>query len=105
MSSDLLVVSSRAYYSQRSLKRCQNLRCDGAASSDGGMSRAEPCRSPHPPPVEDVKRLLLCSGKLYYELNAKREELGNQAEVAIVRVEQVALRLIHSCCNDAPRYT
>lgn len=54
-------------------------------------------RSPHPPPAEEVKRLLLCSGKLYYELNAKRTELGSQGDIAIVRVEQV-----HPCPAHLP---
>lgn len=47
------------------------------------------CRSPHPPAVDGVKRLVLCSGKLYYELADKRTELGTEDDVAIVRVEQV----------------
>ncbi len=34
-----------------------------------------------------VKRLLLCAGKIYYELIQKREEL-NARDVAIVRIEQ-----------------
>jgi 2-oxoglutarate dehydrogenase E1 component len=35
-----------------------------------------------------VKRVLLCSGKLYYELRAERQKL-NREDVAIVRVEQL----------------
>jgi 2-oxoglutarate dehydrogenase E1 component len=35
-----------------------------------------------------VTRVLLCSGKVYYDLAAKREELGRR-DVAIVRVEQL----------------
>ncbi|MEC5394330.1 2-oxoglutarate dehydrogenase E1 component [Bergeyella sp. RCAD1439] len=35
-----------------------------------------------------VKRLVLCSGKLYYELLAKQEELGRD-DLAIVRLEQL----------------
>ncbi|MCH8555370.1 MAG: 2-oxoglutarate dehydrogenase E1 component [Schleiferiaceae bacterium] len=35
-----------------------------------------------------VKRLVFCSGKLYYELLAKREELGD-TETALVRIEQL----------------
>jgi 2-oxoglutarate dehydrogenase complex dehydrogenase (E1) component-like enzyme len=38
---------------------------------------------------ENVKRLVLTSGKVYYELAAKRAELGSQDDIAIVRVEQV----------------
>jgi 2-oxoglutarate dehydrogenase E1 component len=37
---------------------------------------------------ELVTRLLVCSGKVYYDLAAKRDELGTQA-VAIVRLEQL----------------
>ncbi|AMV37626.1 2-oxoglutarate dehydrogenase E1 component [Planctomyces sp. SH-PL62] len=35
-----------------------------------------------------ARRLLLCSGKVYYDLAAKRAELGKEKEVAIVRLEQ-----------------
>ncbi|MCA9277526.1 MAG: 2-oxoglutarate dehydrogenase E1 component [Phycisphaeraceae bacterium] len=38
--------------------------------------------------VSKVKRVILCSGKVFYELAAKRDELGRD-DVAIVRVEQV----------------
>lgn len=37
---------------------------------------------------EKVKKLVLCSGKLYFELLAKQEELGRE-DVAIVRLEQI----------------
>jgi 2-oxoglutarate dehydrogenase E1 component len=35
----------------------------------------------------EVRRVLLCSGKVYYELDARRRELGRH-DVAIVRLEQ-----------------
>ena len=35
-----------------------------------------------------VRELLLCSGKIYYDLDARRRELGRE-DVAIVRVEQL----------------
>src|SRR5690606_23369195 len=35
-----------------------------------------------------VERVLLCSGKIYYELEQKRQDLGKH-NVAIVRVEQL----------------
>jgi len=38
---------------------------------------------------ENVQRLLLCSGKIYYELAGEREKLGLK-NVAITRVEQIA---------------
>lgn len=37
---------------------------------------------------ENAKRLILCTGKVYYELFAKREELGVE-DVALVRIEQL----------------
>jgi len=36
----------------------------------------------------DIKRILLCSGKVYYDLDKKRTELG-ATDVAIVRLEQL----------------
>ena len=38
--------------------------------------------------ADKVKRLIACSGKVYYDLAKKREELGNE-DVAIIRVEQL----------------
>jgi 2-oxoglutarate dehydrogenase E1 component len=35
-----------------------------------------------------VRRVLVCSGKVYYDLMARREESGRSREVAIVRLEQ-----------------
>ena len=37
-----------------------------------------------------VRRVVLCSGKVYYDLVAERAKRGNTAEVAVVRVEQLA---------------
>ncbi len=38
--------------------------------------------------AERVRRVLVCSGKVYYDLLAKREETGKTRDVAIVRLEQ-----------------
>ncbi len=38
--------------------------------------------------AEKVKRLIACSGKVYYDLAKKREEKGDE-DVAIIRVEQL----------------
>src|SRR5260221_1241284 len=35
-----------------------------------------------------VRRVLVCSGKVYYDLLARRQEAGKTREVAIVRLEQ-----------------
>lgn len=39
--------------------------------------------------AKDVKRVLLCSGKIYYELLERREKEGRTKDVAIVRLEQL----------------
>ena len=50
---------------------------------------------------ERVKRVVFCSGKVYYDLVAKREEFNKTREVAIVRLEQFypwpgdALKAVH----------
>lgn len=54
------------------------------------MDTRETDRSPTPPPRPEVKRLVFCSGKVYYELEAAREEKGMHEEIAIARVEQLA---------------
>lgn len=36
-----------------------------------------------------MKRLIMCSGKVYYDLAKARAEKGLQKEIAIVRLEQV----------------
>ena len=41
-----------------------------------------------PRPAGAVKRILLCTGKIYYELDKQREALGRD-DVAILRVEQL----------------
>src|SRR4029077_8238395 len=38
--------------------------------------------------VERIRRVVFCTGKLYYDLLEKRNALGNK-EVAIIRVEQL----------------
>lgn len=38
--------------------------------------------------MDQVSRVILCTGKLYYELEARREKLG-LADVAIIRLEQL----------------
>jgi 2-oxoglutarate dehydrogenase E1 component len=36
-----------------------------------------------------VKRVILCTGKIYFDLIAKRKDLGKEKEFAIVRLEQL----------------
>jgi 2-oxoglutarate dehydrogenase E1 component len=42
-----------------------------------------------PAAPDRVRRVLLCAGKVYYDLFAKRAEVGSQREVALIRVEQL----------------
>jgi len=56
-------------------------------------------------PKKDVRRVILCTGKIYYELAARREALKRQ-DLALVRVEQLyPLRLdtIKSIVESYPR--
>lgn len=39
--------------------------------------------------AKDVKRILLCSGKIYYDLLDRRVKDGREKDVAIIRMEQV----------------
>jgi 2-oxoglutarate dehydrogenase E1 component len=67
------------------------LRHPGCISSldelaTGSFQRVIPDGSGVPP--HDIHRILLCSGKIAYELEKRRQELGRR-DVAIVRVEQL----------------
>ncbi len=46
--------------------------------------------------VKAPKRLILCSGRIYYDLVEEREKRGKQDEVALVRIEQLADGLFSS---------
>jgi len=39
--------------------------------------------------TDSVRRVLFCSGKVYYDIVEEREKRGAEAEAAIVRVEQI----------------
>jgi len=45
------------------------------------------------------KRVLLCSGKMYYHLSQRRKQLGLEDSVAIVRIEQLSPFPFHSLAN------
>jgi 2-oxoglutarate dehydrogenase E1 component len=53
--------------------------------AEGSFQRIIPDQSANP---KKVKRVLLCSGKIYYELIAARETLGRK-DLAIIRMEQL----------------
>ncbi len=52
----------------------------------GGFQRV--LFDPAPPPAEQVRRVVFCSGKLYYDLAAERKKRDDRA-TAIVRLEQL----------------
>lgn len=55
-------------------------------------------------PNPDVKRVIFCQGKVYYDLLAKRTQLGLK-NVAIARVEQISpfpFDLVHRQADDFP---
>ena len=54
------------------------------------MDDAIKVRDPFPPEEPQIKRLVLCSGKIYYELWQEREKRGLQDQIHICRVEQLS---------------
>jgi len=54
--------------------------------AEGGFRRVIP--DPQDVPAERVRRVILCAGKIYYELQRRREE-SDTSDVAIVRLEQL----------------
>lgn len=61
-------------------------------------------RAPRPPQEEGVKRVIFCTGKVFYELHAERERQGKQNEAAIVRLEQLAPFPFDLVCRELYRY-
>merc|ERR1712032_1238245 len=52
---------------------------------------------------EDIKRLVFCSGKLYYELLEQRRKEGLK-DIALVRIEQLAPFPFHLVAETIERY-
>lgn len=50
---------------------------------------------------EGVKRLLFCTGKVYYDLTRERKARGMEGQVAITRIEQVCARACMHICACA----
>lgn len=53
---------------------------------------------------EGVRRVIFCSGKLYYELNRERESKGLQDQVAIARIEQICPFPYDLVCKELRRF-
>jgi 2-oxoglutarate dehydrogenase E1 component len=70
--------------SPKSLLRHPDARSSGRDLSEGAFQTV----IGDPSAGSETKRLLLCSGKIYYELLSEREE-RNRPEVAIVRIEEL----------------
>ena len=55
-----------------------------------------------------MRRVLLCTGKVYYDLAARRQALladtGNAADTAIVRVERLYPLPVSELCAELARY-
>lgn len=52
---------------------------------------------------EKVKKIIFCTGKIYYELVKERETKNLQEEIAISRVEQVGYTLYLACTKTLLR--
>lgn len=64
-------------------------RSEAGVSAGTHFQRLIPDVGPAADAPQKVKRLIFCTGKIYYELVRERTNCGLDAEVAIVRVEQV----------------
>ncbi len=64
-------------------------RCVSSLADLAGESRFQEVIDDNQVDAGRVTRVLLCSGKIYYELLARREELERE-DVAVIRLEQVA---------------
>jgi 2-oxoglutarate dehydrogenase E1 component len=71
-------------FSPKSLLRHPQVVSKLADCARGGFQRV----LPNTAPAEQIRRVLLCSGKVYYELSAHRDE-HQRGDVAIVRLEQL----------------
>lgn len=74
-------------FTPKSLLRHPKATSDLGELARGRFQRILPDKLYHTTDPRGVKRILLCSGKVYYTLEHHREEL-NRRDVAIIRVEQ-----------------
>jgi len=66
-------------------------REDTSSRSESPGTRSESTRASSAPRATNahpIERVLLCSGKIYYEIHEERERLGRD-DVAILRIEQL----------------
>jgi len=74
--------------------RFRRLIMDDSASS----------REMDPPPELGFKKVVFCSGKIYFELSAERAKLGLQDSIALCRVEQLCPFPFDLCARELRRY-
>jgi len=64
------------------------------------IPETDPAISKNP---DKVKKLVFCSGQIYYELLAEREKRGIE-DVALVRIEQIAPFAFDRVAESAAKY-
>eukprot|EP00210_Caulerpa_lentillifera_P004773 g4557.t1 len=62
-------------------------------------------RSPNPDKEPNFKRLVFCSGKIFFELHKARELQKKEEEIALVRIEQLAPFPFDLVCRELKRYS
>lgn len=61
--------------------------------------------APFPPIEPECQRILLCSGKFYYNIHQQRKAVGlDRGQVAIVRLEQLSPFPFDLVCRELRRY-
>uniref|UniRef100_A0A672ZMT2 2-oxoglutarate dehydrogenase complex component E1 n=1 Tax=Sphaeramia orbicularis TaxID=375764 RepID=A0A672ZMT2_9TELE len=68
------------------------------------FKRVIPDDGPAAASPEKVKRVIFCSGKVYYELTRERKNRGLDSEVAVIRIEQLSPFPFDLVRNETDRY-
>jgi 2-oxoglutarate dehydrogenase E1 component len=79
------------------------LKAASSAVEDFTQGTFEPVIGDHTVDPATVDRVVLCSGKIYYDLLARREKNGDEA-TAIVRVEQLAPLPVEQILAELDRF-
>ncbi|XP_075228153.1 2-oxoglutarate dehydrogenase, mitochondrial-like [Lycorma delicatula] len=77
-------------------------QCVSPLSEFTGDTKFKPyLPDPDVPPSKDVSKLLLCSGKVYYELKEARSKAGLENKIAVGRLEQISPVPYNDIIKDA----
>lgn len=87
-------------------KLCLKLWCTALVnlpylvSADTKFKRLIPDQGPANQSPDQVKRVIFCTGKVYYELAKERKQQNLEKDVALIRLEQVfkPLSPVWTCC-------